>query len=110
MQKEELNKIRIIYEALCKIIEFTEGMQSEDELTSNTLILDAVKMNLIVIYETYLKLDIETKNKYKQIEWNKILENKNLVINMTMGFDNNLIWKLIDEDILDFKKKIEGIL
>jgi uncharacterized protein with HEPN domain len=110
MQKDELEKIKFIYEALYKISEFTAGMASEDELTSNNLILDAVKMNLIVIYENYLKLDVETKDKYKQIEWNKILEYKSLVINMTMGFDTHLIWKLINEEILEFKKRIEGIL
>jgi uncharacterized protein with HEPN domain len=108
--QEELNKIKTLYEALCKIIEFTKGMKCVDDLTSNALVLDAVKMNLIVIYEANLKLNAETKSKYNQIEWQKIEEYKSLVINMTMGFDTHLIWKMIDEEIVEFKKKFEEIL
>jgi uncharacterized protein with HEPN domain len=110
MQKEEINKIRIIYEALSKIIEFTEGMKSVDDLISNTLVIDAVKMNLIVIYETDLKLDDETKKIYNNIEWHKIQEYKSHVMSMYMGFNSNLIWKLICEEIPEYKKKIEEIL
>jgi len=110
MHKEELNKINAIYEALSKIIEFTKGMKSVDDLTSNTLVMDAVKMNLIVIYETYLKLDTETKIKYKNIDWHKIEEYKSKVMNMIMGFDSNLIWKLICNEIHEYKKKLEEIV
>jgi uncharacterized protein with HEPN domain len=106
----ELDKIKIIYEAINKIQKFTEGLHSVDELTSDLLIWDAVKMNLVVIYETYTKLAPETKEKYNSIEWNKIEENSPNVMNIHLGFDSKLIWKLIWEETPEFKRRIEEIL
>jgi uncharacterized protein with HEPN domain len=110
MKQEDLHNLRLIYEAIDKITRFTAGMKSVDELTSNLLVLDAVKMNLIVIYETDLKLDTETKKKFDTVEWHKIQQYKSKVMNMAMGFDSNLIWKLICEEIPEFKKRIKEIL
>ncbi len=57
----EQTKIKTIYEAVNKILEFTSGMKSEDDLTSHIMAWDAVKMNLVVIYETDLKISNEIK-------------------------------------------------
>jgi uncharacterized protein with HEPN domain len=110
MVQDEIDKIRLIYEAMNKILEFTKGMKGVDELTSNLLVWDAVKMNLIVIYESDLKLNNETKEKYKSVEWHKIQDYKPNVINIYLGYNSELIWKLIWEEIPSFKKQIEGIL
>ena len=110
MQQKDKDIIKIIYEALSKIVEFTREMNSIDDLISNTLVLDAVKMNLIVIYEADLKLSAQAKKKYNQIEWHKIQEYKSKVMNMYMGFDSKLIWKLICNEIPEYKKKLEKIV
>jgi uncharacterized protein with HEPN domain len=106
----ELDKIKIIYEAINKIQKFTDGLKNVDELTSNLLIWDSVKMNLVVIYETYQKLSPETIEKYNTIEWHKIEENSPNVMNIHLGFDSDIIWELIWEEIPEFKRKIEEIL
>jgi uncharacterized protein with HEPN domain len=110
MIKEELDKIKMIYQAISKILQFTEGFKTVDELTSNLLVWDAVKMNLVVIYETDLKLSPETKAKYNNVEWYKIKEYSPNVMNIYLGFDSNVIWKLIWEEIPEFKRRIEEIL
>jgi len=110
MDSDEMDKIRLIYQAMNKILEFTKGMKDVDELTSNLLVWDAVKMNLIVIYESDLKLNSETKEKYNSVAWYKIQEYKPNVINIHLGYNSELIWKLIWEEIPLFKKQIEGIL
>jgi uncharacterized protein with HEPN domain len=74
------------------------------------LVWDAVKMNLVVIYETDIKLSVESKEKYSSVEWHKIQEYKPNVMNIYLGFDSDVIWKLIWEEIPEFKKRIEEIL
>jgi uncharacterized protein with HEPN domain len=108
--KEELDKIILIYQAISKIQQFTEGMKSVDELISDLLVWDAVKLNLIVIYETYLKLALETKEKYNSVDWNKIEETSPNVMNLYFGFDSKYIWNLIWKEIPEFKKRMEEIL
>jgi uncharacterized protein with HEPN domain len=110
MDRDEMDKIRLIFEAMNKILEFTKGMKDVDELTSNLLVWDAVKMNLIVIYESDLKLNPETKEKFKSVAWHKIQDYKPNVINIYLGYNSELIWKLIWEEIPFFKKQIEEIL
>jgi uncharacterized protein with HEPN domain len=110
MNETDLIKIKIIYEAIKKILEFTKGLKSVEELTSNLLVWDAVKMNLVVIYETDIKLSVESKEKYSSVEWHKIQEYKPNVMNIYLGFDSDVIWKLIWEEIPEFKKRIEEIL
>jgi uncharacterized protein with HEPN domain len=110
MIKEELEKVKMIYQAISKILQFTEGIKSVDELTENLLVWDAVKMNLVVIYETDLKLNPETKEKYNTVEWHKIKAYKPNVENIYLGFDSKFIWKLIWEEVPEFKKRIEEIL
>lgn len=110
MGQDEMGKIRLIHEAISKILEFTRGMKTVEELTSNLLVWDAVKMNLIVIYESDLKLNKETKEKYNSVEWHKIQDYKPNVISIYLGYNSGLIWKLIWEEIPSFKKQIEEIL
>lgn len=110
MDQKEMDKIRIMYDALSKILQFTKGIQNVDELTSNLLVWDAVKMNLIVIYETDLKLSPEIKKEFKQVEWHKIQDYRPDVMNIYLGFNSKVIWKIIWEEVPVFKNKIELIL
>lgn len=106
----ELDKIKTIYEAVNKILEFTKGMKSELELTSHIMAWDAVKMNLVVIYETDLKISSEIKEKYNSVEWNQIKEYKPILESQYLGFDSAEIWKVIQHKLPEFKKQMKGIL
>jgi len=110
MVDEELDKIKMIYQAISKILQFTSEIKSVDELTENLLVWDAVKMNLVVIYESYLKLNPETTKKYNSVEWHKIEEHSPNVMNIYLGFDSKVIWNLVWEEIPEFKKRLEEIL
>jgi len=74
MIESELSKIKTLYEAVNKILQFTKDISGVKELESNLLVWDAVKMNLVVIDEMDSKIDINTKEQFKNINWNKIKE------------------------------------
>ncbi len=110
MDKAELQKIKILHEAIIKIFDFTKGMKSVDDLTSNIMAWDAVKMNLVVIYETDLKIAPEFKMKHKNVDWDQIKDNKPILESTYLGFDSDEIWKAIQNKMPQFKKQIEEIL
>ena len=110
MSKEEIQKIKIIYEALNKILEFTKDMANVEDLTSNIMAWDAVKMNLVVIYETDLKISPEFKKKYQFVEWDQIKDNKLILESRYLGFDSDEIWKAIQGKLPEFKNQIASIL
>ncbi len=109
MDKAELVKIKILHEAINKILTFTAGMESVDDLTSNIMAWDAVKMNLVVIYETYLKIDPEFKIRYNSVDWDQIKNNKPILENYYIGFDSDEIWKAIHEKMSEFMAQLEKI-
>jgi len=110
MIEAEKSKIRVLYEAILKIERFTEDMENADDLTSNDLVWDAVKMNLVVIAEMDLKISPEIKDKYNTVDWYKIQENKPNIISKYLGFDHHEIWKAVHEKLPDFKKQLETVL
>lgn len=108
--ENEIAKIKVMYEAVNKILEFTKGINSAEELTSDILVWDAVKMNLVVIYETDLKIAEEVKKKYNSVEWHQIKENKPILESQYLGFDGIEIWKAIEGKMPQFKKQLEEIV
>jgi uncharacterized protein with HEPN domain len=110
MDKAELLKIKILLEAINKILTFTKGMVSVEDLTSNIMAWDAVKMNLVVIYETDLKIDPEFKMKYNSVDWDRIKKNKPILENYYIGFDSDEIWKAIHEKMPEFRAQLEKII
>jgi len=108
--ENEIAKIKVMYEAVNKILDFTKGIKSAEELTSDIMVWDAVKMNLVVIYETDLKIADEIKKKYSSVEWHQIKENKPILESRYLGFDGVEIWKAIEEKMPKFKKQLEEIV
>ena len=110
MIESELSKIKTLYEAVNKILQFTKDISGVKELESNLLVWDAVKMNLVVIDEMDSKIDINTKEQFKNINWNKIKEIRPYILNPLLGFDADEIWKVIKEKMPIFKLQLEKIL
>ena len=110
MEETELLKIKMLYEAINKIQRFTEDMKDVSDLTSNDLVWDAVKMNLVLIAEMDMKISQEIKTKYNSVDWYKIQENKPNIVSKYLGFDHNEIWRAINEKMPGFKKQLEAVL
>ncbi|MFN8257794.1 MAG: HepT-like ribonuclease domain-containing protein [Bacteroidales bacterium] len=110
MNKDEIQKVNYLNEAIHKIFEFTSGMKSAEDLTSNIMAWDAVKMNLVVIYEMYLKLGNEFKMKYNQVDWKQVEIHKPILESPYLGFDSEEIWKAIKDKMPEFKNQIENLL
>ena len=110
MEERELQKIKALYDALVKIQQFTSDIKDAKELVANPLIWDAVKMNLVLVAELDYKISPQIKEKYNTVEWYKIKENKPNIISKFLGFDEDEVWKAIQEKLPEFKKQLEQVL
>lgn len=108
--EQEFNKIKNLYNAVCKILDFTRGMNSVEELTSNKMAWDAVKMNLVVIYETYQNIDKKLIKNSNSVPWHEIDEYKPKLENQYLGFDGDEIWKLIQNRLPQFKEELKTVI
>lgn len=84
--------------------------QKEREFISNKDIKDANIRRLEIIGEAVKNISKKLREKYKEIEWNKIAGTRDKVIHNYFGVNLEIVWTIIKEDLPDLKKKVEKIL
>ncbi len=92
--------------AISKIEKYTKGM-SFDDFEKDEKTTDAVIRSLEVIGEAVNNLPDDFKEKNSDIPWRHIVSMRNKMIHEYFGVDLDIVWKTIQEDIKDFKNKIE---
>lgn len=93
-----------------KLIENSTKNLSRKDFENNRDILDATIRRIEVIGEAAKNLSSEFINKYRNIEWKKIIGMRDKIIHHYFGVDVEIIWKTIKEDIPILKKNIREIL
>lgn len=103
---EALNDIR---EAIKRIEEYTEKYDYDDFLKDSKT-QDAVVRNFEIIGEAVKFLDSKFRKKHANVPWNKIAGIKDKLIHQYFGVNFEIIWTIIQEELLDLKTYIEEIL
>jgi uncharacterized protein with HEPN domain len=98
-----------ILECIQKINDYTKGMVfenfSQDEKTQ-----DAVVRNLEIIGEAANNISKAFRKKYPNIEWHQIIGMRHRIIHDYFGVDENIIWFVVQNDLIPLKTEIEKIL
>lgn len=97
-------------ETIEKIIRYTSGYNSAEELYQNDRDFDAAMMNFIVIGELVGKLTEELKEKNEQIDWLKIYSLRNILAHHYFGINVDLIWQIIRIDLPKLKVDLNKLL
>ena len=77
------------------------------ELDNN--LIDASSMRLQIIGESVNKLS-PIHNKYKNVNWKKYLQTRNIISHAYFAIDLDIIWSIIKKDIPKLKKEIQEII
>ena len=96
-------------ESANKIQKYTLGLDYNSFL-ENEMIIDAVARNFEIIGEAANRITPEFKIKYSQIEWSRITGFRNRIIHEYFGIDYEIMWTIIEDNILDLINKLENIL
>jgi uncharacterized protein with HEPN domain len=71
------------------------------------MIIDAVVRNIEIIGEASSKIPEDIKNNFSQIPWIKLKGIRNRIVHDYFGVDVNIIWEIIEKDLVELKKQIE---
>lgn len=71
---------------------------------------DAVTRNLEIIGEAVKNLSSSVKDKYKAVPWKKIAGIRDRLIHHYFGVNFEIIWTIIQEELMDLNKRIQDIL
>jgi uncharacterized protein with HEPN domain len=97
-------------ETIEKIIRYTEGYKSAEELYQNDRDFDAAMMNFIVIGEEVAKLSDEIKGKNEQINWEKVYSLRNIIAHHYFGINVDIVWEIICDDLPKLKDDLKKLV
>jgi len=111
MERKDNDKIYLqhILDSIESVERYIEGF-SEEEFSRLEEKQDAVIRKLEIIGEAGSKLSKELRDKYKNIEWEKMISMRNFLIHEYFGVDMSQVWKTATKDIPALKEGIRKIL
>ena len=95
-----------ILESIYKIDNYTKGIDIK-AFKSNSMLIDAVVRNIEIIGEATSKIPDEIKNKFSEVPWVKLKGIRNRIVHDYFGVDVEIIWKIIEKDLVELRQQIE---
>lgn len=110
MKKDNTIFLAHILDSIEAIESFMEGIDSKEILSSSRKTKDAVLHNFAIIGEAVGNLEDEYIKNNADVEWDKIIAMRNIIIHEYFGIDMNLVWDTIKGDLPVLKKQIKMLL
>lgn len=110
--KEKLGdkqRLQHIIEAISEIESYTQNVKLEEFLANSMMRFASVKQ-VEIIGEAASIITKETKNRFSDVEWSKIVGMRNVLVHEYFGIDAELVWQVIIEDIPILKSKIQQVI
>lgn len=107
--ERDLHYFEIIHSSILAIEGYLNKVE-EDVFIEDDLLRHAVLMRLIVIGEYGAKISEESKNEFKEIEWQILKAARNFYVHVYDKVNWIYIWETVKTDLPDLKQKIQNII
>ena len=109
MPREYRLYLEDMQEACQKVQRYVEGVSFE-AFTGNSMRVDAVLHNLLIIGEAVKGVPDEMRKEHTDIEWRKIAGLRDIVAHEYFGIDFEIIWDVVQNKLPDLNQSIASIL
>ena len=106
--KDPLIFLEHILENISDIEKFSKGKDKEI-LKNDIMRQKAIIRSIEVIGEAVRNLPVSFTKDNPEVPWSNIIGMKNKLTHHYFGIDFDIVWKVIEKDIPDLKKKIKDI-
>lgn len=106
--RSDLERMRDIREAIANIEKY--AIQGKTEFLANELIQGWILLQLQIIGEAARSMSVQTREKHSQINWQDIIDFRNLLVHEYFRVDLQIIWQIIEQEIPTLKQQIDSIL
>jgi len=107
-EHEDLPYINHILDAINDIEKSIKNI-SREKFEETKDIQDANIRRLEILGEAAKNISKKLKEKYKEVEWNKIIGTRDKMIHHYFGVNLDIIWNIIKKNLPELKKKIQKI-
>ena len=98
-----------IQESISRIEAYTTTLTFE-AFQEDKKTIDAVVRNLEIIGEAARNIPESIQSKHPDIPWHEIIGMRNKIIHEYFGIEKETLWKTIQDDLPQFKKRIEALV
>ena len=106
--KDEIIYLRHILECIRRIEENAIG--GRDRYMDSHTLQDAMLRNLQTMAESVQRLPDDLKATRPEIEWQRIIAFRNVLVHDYLGIDTAIIWEITQRDIPELKEAILSML
>ncbi len=106
--RDDKERLRDILEAIERIQKYTA--RGRPVFDQDELIQTWVLHHLQIIGEAVRFLSTYTTGAADEIEWQKIVGMRNILVHNYFGIDTEIVWAVVENDLQDLKTKIVAFL
>jgi len=108
MKRELILFIEDILESIKLIEQYIKNL-SKENINKNQGIKDSIVRRLEIIGEAVKNIPDDFKERYPEIPWKKIAGLRDIIIHAYFNIDLDILWDIIQKDLLDLKENIQRI-
>jgi uncharacterized protein with HEPN domain len=101
--------LRHVLDALDAVLEFSKGLD-ETDFKKDKLIQAGVIQKLEVMGEATKRLSAKFKVGHPEVAWRRIAGMRDKLIHDYLGVDLDLVWRVVQNDLPELRRKIKAIL
>jgi uncharacterized protein with HEPN domain len=105
----DIDRLRHIEECINHVNDFLHGKTIED-MKSDVMCYHAVVYNIMIIGEAANMLTLEFRENHPETPWRQITGMRNFLIHGYHQVEKDIVWKVIEEDLLLLRPQIVGYL
>ena len=111
-EKGDLVYLLNILQYIGKIEKFTEKIKDAETffLQDDQIVFDATLHLLLNIGENAKKIKSTTRQEYSNIDWQKIINFRNIIVHEYTGIDHIVVYNIVTTELKLLKQKIENII
>lgn len=106
--KDDAGRLQDILEAIQNIRKYAE--RGRNAFESEELIQIWITHHIQIIGKAASRLSLELMRRHPAVPWKDIIGMRNIIVHDYFGIDCDVVWQVVEKDILELKRRIEQII
>ena len=106
--RDDRARLRHILEAITHIQKY--AARGEKAFRSDELIQNWMVRHLQILGEAARALSGQFRDRHPEVPWLNIMDMRNVLVHEYFGIDLDIVWRVVERELPDLKRKIEAIL